>query len=277
MLFGVCPYESNSIAKLVATLDSSDLKFPSDSSISETTINLLKRMLTKDQFKRIDWFELLTMNLYTERYVFNPTESISTTDSKMLPLEMLRKNHSCPEPTSEAELSGRSNPLVHNQSYQALGSNNNALIFRKKNDHHNVSTGNLNHDNSKFFHMNSVKSNFEAEEHKAHETSFSPKKMDSSNRAEAAMYSTPNIQRRPSTQSSEIKRQSLLVSHNSCLAAVRTAINFIRSSEPNGLIFSFLIFQRIKYLMRRIIDSIGFSELELEDFLSTVSQELKSI
>lgn len=63
MLFGVCPFESRSIAQLITALESTPLHFPSQVTVSESTLCLLKRLLTKDQFKRIDWFELLTMNL----------------------------------------------------------------------------------------------------------------------------------------------------------------------------------------------------------------------
>ena len=57
MLYGVCPFESNSIAKLISALDTTDLKFSDKiNTVSSTTKNLLKRLLTKDQFKRIDWF-----------------------------------------------------------------------------------------------------------------------------------------------------------------------------------------------------------------------------
>jgi serine/threonine protein kinase len=57
MLFGFCPFESNSIAKLISVLEDSDLKIPLEvNNISIPTQNLLKKLLVKDQFKRIDWF-----------------------------------------------------------------------------------------------------------------------------------------------------------------------------------------------------------------------------
>ena len=57
MLFGFCPFESNSIAKLISVLEDTELKIPLDvNNISPQCQNLLKRILVKDQFKRIDWF-----------------------------------------------------------------------------------------------------------------------------------------------------------------------------------------------------------------------------
>lgn len=56
MIYGHCPFESNSIAKLIAVLDTDELKFPSDVPVSEGTKNLIRKLLIKDQFKRTDWF-----------------------------------------------------------------------------------------------------------------------------------------------------------------------------------------------------------------------------
>lgn len=48
MLFGFCPFESNSIAKLISVLRENELKIPLEANpISEKTQFILKRMLTK--------------------------------------------------------------------------------------------------------------------------------------------------------------------------------------------------------------------------------------
>jgi len=56
MLFGYCPFESNSIAKLISALQENELRLPIETiPVSPATQTLLKRVLTKDHFKRIDW------------------------------------------------------------------------------------------------------------------------------------------------------------------------------------------------------------------------------
>ena len=58
MLFGKCPFESKSIAKLIKLLDEEELIFPETPKISATIKELLKRMLVKDHTARIDWPEI---------------------------------------------------------------------------------------------------------------------------------------------------------------------------------------------------------------------------
>jgi serine/threonine-protein kinase ULK/ATG1 len=58
MLFGKCPFESKSIAKLIKLLDEEELIFPETPKISATIKELLKRMLFKDHTARIDWPEI---------------------------------------------------------------------------------------------------------------------------------------------------------------------------------------------------------------------------
>jgi serine/threonine-protein kinase ULK/ATG1 len=55
MIFGKCPFESKSIAKLIKLLDEEELIFPESPKISTTIRDLLKRMLVKDHTARIDW------------------------------------------------------------------------------------------------------------------------------------------------------------------------------------------------------------------------------
>lgn len=58
MLYGVCPYQSNSIAMLINTIDTRPVILPPDIPVSEKTQNLIKRLLTKDFYRRIGWAEL---------------------------------------------------------------------------------------------------------------------------------------------------------------------------------------------------------------------------
>ena len=61
MLTGECPFQSNSIAKLIQILDSQDLNISKP--IHPSFEKLIKRMLVKDQFKRIDWVDLFEFKL----------------------------------------------------------------------------------------------------------------------------------------------------------------------------------------------------------------------
>ena len=54
MLFGYCPFESSSIAELMNKLKEAEVEIPHQiNNISEETEILLRKMLVKDQFKRI--------------------------------------------------------------------------------------------------------------------------------------------------------------------------------------------------------------------------------
>lgn len=55
MVYGKCPFESKSIAKLIKLLDEEDLIFPETPKISLTLRDLLKKMLVKDHNGRMDW------------------------------------------------------------------------------------------------------------------------------------------------------------------------------------------------------------------------------
>ena len=56
MLFGYCPYEDRTIARLISQIDHKQLTIPKHiNKISKKTEDLLRRMLTVDPFKRIDW------------------------------------------------------------------------------------------------------------------------------------------------------------------------------------------------------------------------------
>ncbi len=55
MFYGVCPFQSSSIAMLITTINNQDIGLPQDPKISEKTQQLIKKMLTKDYFRRIGW------------------------------------------------------------------------------------------------------------------------------------------------------------------------------------------------------------------------------
>lgn len=59
MLFGVCPFESKSIAMLITNMNNNEIIMPLDKNpISQKTQKLLKKLLTKDYFRRISWIQL---------------------------------------------------------------------------------------------------------------------------------------------------------------------------------------------------------------------------
>lgn len=56
MLFGTCPYQSKSIAMLISTISNNDIAIPLEvNQISEKTQSLLRKLLTKDYFRRLSW------------------------------------------------------------------------------------------------------------------------------------------------------------------------------------------------------------------------------
>ena len=64
MLFGFCPFEESTIAKLVTLIDSSPLKMPLHlNPISESTQTLLRKILVVDHSKRMGAQDLLSYKL----------------------------------------------------------------------------------------------------------------------------------------------------------------------------------------------------------------------
>ena len=66
MLYGYCPFESNSIPKLIEVLKETELDFPHDVPVSNETKKLLRRILTKDPQKRVEWMELFQMKISSD-------------------------------------------------------------------------------------------------------------------------------------------------------------------------------------------------------------------
>lgn len=64
MLFGYCPFESSSISQLINKLKEAEIVIPKDiNPISEETEILIRKMLVKDQFKRIEWVDLFAFTI----------------------------------------------------------------------------------------------------------------------------------------------------------------------------------------------------------------------
>lgn len=55
MLFGYCPFEEKTIARLISAIDETTVTFSNSIKISKRTEDLLRKMLVKDHFKRISW------------------------------------------------------------------------------------------------------------------------------------------------------------------------------------------------------------------------------
>jgi serine/threonine-protein kinase ULK2 len=71
MLYGFCPFESTTIPKLIEVLKETELEFPNTPPVSEETKRLVKRLLTKDPTRRIEWMELLKVNITNEGRIAN--------------------------------------------------------------------------------------------------------------------------------------------------------------------------------------------------------------
>ena len=63
MIYGVCPFQSNSIAMLISTIDTKPLSIPETPEVLEKTKKLIKKMLTKDYFRRMSWVELFSYKI----------------------------------------------------------------------------------------------------------------------------------------------------------------------------------------------------------------------
>lgn len=73
MVFGQCPFYSNTIASLIEVLNTTELMFPAK--ICNSVGGLLRKMLTKDPTKRIDWKDLLEWSFSEEELALADTEA----------------------------------------------------------------------------------------------------------------------------------------------------------------------------------------------------------
>jgi serine/threonine-protein kinase ULK/ATG1 len=69
MIYGMCPFQSNSIANLIEVLNSKELQFPGP--ISPFLKNVITRMLTKDPIRRISWMELFQIKINNQGEIEN--------------------------------------------------------------------------------------------------------------------------------------------------------------------------------------------------------------
>ncbi len=72
MLFGKCPFESKSIAKLIKMLEDEDVVIPDYPKISPTLEKLLRRILVKDHNNRIDWKEFFEYTITESGEIYAP-------------------------------------------------------------------------------------------------------------------------------------------------------------------------------------------------------------
>lgn len=70
MVYGKCPFQESSIAKLIQLLQTQDLEIPFQ--VSEVVETLIKRMLVKDPAKRIDWADLFEYKILETGEVIEP-------------------------------------------------------------------------------------------------------------------------------------------------------------------------------------------------------------
>jgi serine/threonine-protein kinase ULK/ATG1 len=88
MLFGYCPFESSSIAKLILVVEQEELVFPGKPVVAPEVQALLRRMLTKNAKNRADWSEIFSYELANGQLVQRKAdvneplkESLATTNT----------------------------------------------------------------------------------------------------------------------------------------------------------------------------------------------------
>lgn len=90
-LFGFCPYEDKSIARLIMQIDNKEITFPRHiNQISRKCEDLIRSMLQVDPRRRVDWQQLLQLTFYEEPQVQSVPKALPTN----LP-SMIKKQSSC--------------------------------------------------------------------------------------------------------------------------------------------------------------------------------------
>ncbi|CAD8045822.1 unnamed protein product [Paramecium primaurelia] len=94
-LFGFCPYEDKSIARLIMQIDNKEISFPKHvNQLSRKCEELIRSMLQVDPRKRVDWQQLMQITFYEEPNVAKQiTCSANTNPIQNLP-QMLKKQAS---------------------------------------------------------------------------------------------------------------------------------------------------------------------------------------
>ena len=72
MVFGKCPFESKSIAKLIKMFEDEEVHIPDHPKVSPTLEKLLRRILVKDYTNRIEWKEIFEYTITEAGEIFPP-------------------------------------------------------------------------------------------------------------------------------------------------------------------------------------------------------------
>jgi serine/threonine-protein kinase ULK/ATG1 len=103
MLYGICPYEEKTLPALINIIDTKSLTFhPEINPISPNTENLLRKMLTQDFSKRMEWTDVLNYPLNI------PTGGPSLSTGMGLKLDLETVNHY----TEATQLKSQSNEKI---------------------------------------------------------------------------------------------------------------------------------------------------------------------
>lgn len=91
ILFGYCPYEDRTIARLINQIDHKVLSIPKHiNRISKKTEDLLRKLLVVDPRYRIEWNNLLKINLFEDDIkINNPIINNNIPNSNMPPAHMI--------------------------------------------------------------------------------------------------------------------------------------------------------------------------------------------
>ena len=121
MVFGHCPFQSNSIANLIEVLNTQNLAFPGN--ISSELKRMISRMLTKDPAQRIGWMELFQVKINDSGYIEEsrvPNKILSLNEAKASDEDSPHLSSSVTTYNSSSKNLGPSQSQPHNreQSYE---------------------------------------------------------------------------------------------------------------------------------------------------------------
>ncbi|CAD8051442.1 unnamed protein product [Paramecium sonneborni] len=94
-LFGFCPFEDKSIARLIMQIDNKEITFPKHvNQLSRKCEELIRSMLQVDPRKRVDWQQLMQITFYEESNVTKQITSNNNTNPIQNLPQMLKKQAS---------------------------------------------------------------------------------------------------------------------------------------------------------------------------------------
>lgn len=115
MLFGFCPFEERTIARLISLIDqSTTIEFPSDIKVSKKVEELIRKMLVKDQFKRISWDELFEFSFKEDVQEAKPERERNPFMKKQFNSINFQEERSVGKPVSAESYSTKSNSKAYN-------------------------------------------------------------------------------------------------------------------------------------------------------------------